>query len=108
MARELGSLFLTSQVSRADLCDKPHPFDPALKPHLRGVPHFDFADEQSPSLRQNFRNSKTTLNGCFVAKIWNVTHIPLTHLKPHKWGTPIIRPKPFLVKLVKSVRSTAP
>ncbi|WP_222703349.1 hypothetical protein, partial [Campylobacter lanienae] len=23
-------------------------------------------------LLQNFRNSKTTLNGCFVAKIWNV------------------------------------
>ncbi|MDD7514642.1 MAG: hypothetical protein PUK08_05425, partial [Campylobacter lanienae] len=23
-------------------------------------------------LLQNFRNSKTTLNDCFVAKIWNV------------------------------------
>ena len=31
---------LTSQTNEVRLCDKPHPFDPALKPHFVGYLYF--------------------------------------------------------------------
>ncbi len=44
-------IILTSQWSKAPLCDKPHRLDPALKPRKRGTP-FNSARQQSRRLRQ--------------------------------------------------------
>ena len=38
------------EIEKLNLECDPYPLDPPKAP-LRGVPHFDFADEQSPSLR---------------------------------------------------------